>query len=306
MVVVAGMLAGLREDNVRRLRAERDRADQARRVADENAAIAVGQRAVALDALASLVDEVQAKLDRPGMEPVRKSLLNIALEGLKRIDRSTASAGAAADQKSATAQMKLGDLFADTGKFEDARSAYVAANATFVRLARDAPSDAQALHDLFASFQRLGSISLDRGDTTGARENFEKSLDWAEAGVRAHPSSNAAKRDRSLAHSRLGDLSLQTGDLPAARKYFELMLGAQKAIAEAEPSNARAKRELAQGYEHIGSAVADAGDGAAAEAEAYGLKSLELSEELRSRRTRTASRRRWTLPAPTASWAGRA
>ena len=60
------------------------------------------------------------------------------------------------------------------------------------------PLSAQGKRDLSISYNKLGDASLELGDTTAAKQYFEKFLKLSEQLAAAEPLSARAKRDLSI------------------------------------------------------------------------------------------------------------
>ena len=239
--------AALVEANAQRAAALASRAE-----ADQDAAIARGQRALALATLDKLVFDVQEKLDKPSLLQVRRSVLEIALAGLKKIERSAVDAAARADRGTAVARGRIGDILVLLGRTTDARDAYAAGVGLLEALVAADPANLDARRELSVAANKLADASVQLGEVKAAKGQYERALAAREAIAAARPADAEAKRDLSVSHNRLGDVCFQMGDVAAAKTHYELSLVTSEALAKADPASAEAKRDLSFVHDRLG------------------------------------------------------
>jgi hypothetical protein len=153
-------LKDLAEANAQRALKGEAEAVRQTQVALKQKAIADDQRQLAIQTLTDLIFRVRDKLKKPGLLEVRKSVFDLALAGLKRIDRSADSANVAADRNTAVAKQEMGDLVAALGNVTEARSLYLAALGIGERLAQARPADIKLQEDISVFCGRLGDLFM--------------------------------------------------------------------------------------------------------------------------------------------------
>ena len=148
--------------------------------ADENAELAEERSKLALSTLHSVIFDLQRGLiNVPGAQEVRRSLLKKALEGLEKIGDQF-HLGSLADRDTAVAQFALAEVFLQVGNEEGvegltrAVTLFEAAHAIFLKLAAADPPNARRQRDLSVSYEKLGDVKLQQGDTSGAVAAYER------------------------------------------------------------------------------------------------------------------------------------
>jgi tetratricopeptide (TPR) repeat protein len=100
--------------------AAREEADGARTLAQQNEGIAAEQADLALETLNTLIFKVQQQLNKdPGLQPLKRELLQTALEGLQRV-ASRAGAESRVRWSMEDALLRMGDLAQQLGNSEEA------------------------------------------------------------------------------------------------------------------------------------------------------------------------------------------
>ena len=133
-------------------------------------------------------------------------------------------------------------------------------------------------------------MSLQLGDSKGARGYFEKSLNLREQLTQQGPDSAQAQRDLAVSYERLGNVSLRGSDLKAAREYFKQYLDLSEQLARQDPQSTQARRDLSVAYERLGNMSLEGGNLKATED--YFEKSLTLREQLAHQEPDNAQARR--------------
>jgi hypothetical protein len=109
--------------------------------------------------LNQLVFEVHDKLGRtPATRIARRQVLDTALAGLEEVAESAKTA--APDISRAVAHQKLGDIFREIGRMEDARKQYESAMSLAEQLAVAAPRDVAIARCRGQSYAGLGDLNL--------------------------------------------------------------------------------------------------------------------------------------------------
>jgi tetratricopeptide (TPR) repeat protein len=229
-IALGSFLAYLRiSDEKAATEIERERADRkaqeeeaARKLADKERQVATDQRQLALDALMSLVGDVQNQMrDAPGLQPLRQKLLKTAMEKLQKVvDNADANKDVhAAYVNMAVARINFGELYKELGETEKAFAQYQEANQIFAAIAEKNPDSNAAKGNLAASCTTLGGMAVEMlGDLDKGREYYRRAVDLRKYVVE-HPQgekSADARRNLAEAYSRLADILMD----PAKQKDY--------------------------------------------------------------------------------------
>ncbi|MDX1969194.1 MAG: tetratricopeptide repeat protein, partial [Planctomycetaceae bacterium] len=247
--------------------------------ADDNAKLADQQRNVALDTLHQLVFDVQDQLEeRPALHDLRRQILNTALAGLDRISQALGAGDSRSDRLTAAAQLKTAEVYLSLGQVARSLELLRSANDTLVHLSRAAPQDVQAQRDLSISYNKLGDVTRQSGDTQAALAFFQQDLAIAQKLAAADPTDAQAQRDLAVSYERFGQIHIQLGDLAKARDYFEKELVIAEARMQADPASAEAKRFTSVVYNFLGDVTLKTGDTQAALA--FFQQGLDIRQKL--------------------------
>ncbi len=241
---------------------------------------ATQQRQLSLQTVRRVVYDIHAQLkDRPVHKELRKLLLARALDGLKAVARA-ADTAAQVDQETIWVHCELGDIFLEieAGGTTEAKKQYDIAHDLARRIAEADPSSARAQRDLSISYNKLGDVQMQLGDSKAALASYQQSLKIFESLAEADPSSARAQRDLSISYNKLGDVQMQLGDSKAALASYQQSLKIFESLAKADPSSARAQRDLSISYNKLGDVQMRLGDSKAALASYQ--ESLKIHESL--------------------------
>ena len=209
---------------------EKERADEARMVADANAKVANEMSTLSMSTLLNLVTKVQAQLqNRPGMGKLKDGILDDAIKGLDQVAKTARNSSMAARIRGGVFQRK-GDMFVTAGKTEEAQQQYVQSLELFKKgmdeLAPDDPEREIAQYNVAVLDAKLGDVSLHRGMVPDAKKHHEEALRLrkalAEAKLR-HPKLQdpaVALGAVASSYTSLGTLAMQEGNIAGARDCF--------------------------------------------------------------------------------------
>jgi eukaryotic-like serine/threonine-protein kinase len=219
------------EQAAKRAQAEAERnellAIAARQEASTNAKLAAEQRGLALEALGGLVTTVQNKLrGTPATQRLRQELLQIGMDGLRKVAKSAETAHAG-DGMMAEAHQRMGDVFQSVGQHAEARQQYEQSHAIRLSLATTDPDRAAAQRNLALSFSKLGDISKLEGNTALARQHYSEALRIREAISDQDEQSDTTQVDLATSFITLGNVS----EPEEARTYYIQALKLRQALA---------------------------------------------------------------------------
>ena len=238
---------------------------------------ALKQRNLTMNALNELVFGVQDRLGKTGAtRAVRKGLLDTALEGLEQVARNAEAA--APDLGRAVAHQKLGDIFHQIGRNEEAQRQFGFSLELAARLAGQSPRDPAIRDCLARSHAGLGEICLNIDRTKDAIRHFHEVVRLAEGDPLDNRDTARARATLLEAYFRLGRAYGFDRELDQGEVWFRKMENfAERWIAD-EPANVLARDQLSTSHRKIADMRKLAGDDVAARAE-Y-VKAVDLSREL--------------------------
>jgi tetratricopeptide (TPR) repeat protein/tRNA A-37 threonylcarbamoyl transferase component Bud32 len=184
--------------------AAREEADRARQLAQQNEIIAAEQADLALGTLNTLIFEVQQRLSKdPGLQALKRELLQTALEGLQRV-ASRAGGESKVRWSMEDALLRMGELSLQLGHSEEAYG-YFQRRYEMTRADLDAePGNARLLERVALACINLAEV------TTSVRRDMKKALSlYQEAvGLRTQvaevpPDELRAQNDRLLPSQRM-------------------------------------------------------------------------------------------------------
>ena len=205
---------------------------RARSNAIKNAERAELQRALALDALTSLIQGIQDQLaTRPGTLELRRSLLEIARAGLSRVPSGdSVQTSGEVDDKTIQALIKLGDIDFQLGRTSDARAELDQAAQLAERVSSANPNSVPLKRQLGAAYDRVGDeISHTYSSLKEEGEYRVKSYALRQALFAEHSSDPLIRRDLNVSRNRLAYFRVKLGDSKGAQKLLEQSLASLRA-----------------------------------------------------------------------------
>jgi tetratricopeptide (TPR) repeat protein len=268
-VAIALVLAGVVYYNAR-LREAATKARQAERAA-------LTQRNLALNAFDQLVFDVQERLgDTAATRASRRSLLNTAIKGLDDIARGTE--GTAPDLSRAVAHQKLGEIYQQIGRVDDARRQLELARGLAEKLAAVAPNDlavAECLRDAMAG---LGAVRNHDRRYAEARELLHRVVGLSEQIAQRGPRRPGARRGLIEAYLELGRAHGFDGQHGESERCYQRMHDLAERWVNDEPANLLARDLLASSYRKLADERRIVGDHEAARRN-Y-LKAIAIGHEV--------------------------
>jgi serine/threonine-protein kinase len=259
----------------------RNEAVAARGEAETAQTIAEEQRTLALETLHKLVTEVEEKLrDRADLADVQSKILGIALDGLKKVSRTTENTGRA-DRTTGVAHQRMADILEHLGRTSESKEEHRYAIEIFESLYEADPRNDWAKWNAAISYDKLadGLVII---DTAAAAELYRRSLalrqQLADVSHADDLTSNQRKRALLISASKLGGLELQQGRPEAARQYFVKTLEQSEAMLQSDPTNNKFKSAVAGCCSLLGEVAFRAGDTKAAID--YRRRALTIRQEL--------------------------
>jgi len=224
---------------------------------------AVEQRKRTFRNLNQLVFQVHDKLGKtPATRAARREVLDTALAGLEEVAESATSA--APDIGSAVAHQKLGDIFREIGRMEDARTQYESARSLAEQLAAAAPGDRAISECLSRTFAGLGDLGLHADRLGEAVQNFRRVVELAERNAATNPDRSSTGAALLDAYFRLGRAYGFDRKLDEAAAWFSKMQRFAQRWADDEPTSTLPRDLLSTAYRKLADVAKLRGDNATA------------------------------------------
>jgi eukaryotic-like serine/threonine-protein kinase len=235
------------------------------------------QSDVTTKALNELVFGVQDQLGKTAAtRALRKGLLDTALDGLDQVALSAAAA--APDLSRAVAHQKLGDIFKQVGRNDNALTQYEFSEDVAARLALASPGDRAIAQCLARSHAGLAELCLNANRPKDAVEHCRQVVQLAEKDAEINTDRTQARLALLEGYFRLGRAYGFDRDLEQAEVWFRKMESlAERWIGE-EPASIPARDQLATSHRKIADVRKLAGDHVAARTEYW--KAVNLGHEL--------------------------
>jgi serine/threonine protein kinase len=262
-----------------RATAERDRAD-----AQATEAIAERERAEegfreareTVDRYFTSVSESKL-LNVPGLQPLRKELLESALEHYQKfIGRYGNDPKVQAEM--AKTYARVGDITSRIASKEQSLAALEKASEIYDKLVRENPTVIDYQDALAHAYHNLGMQQWDTGRRAEAEASYSKSLEIWEKLVHEYPTVTDYQHGLALVYHNLGLMQSVTGRRAEAEAWYKKVIEIEEKVVRENPTVTGYQSQLARAYNLLGIEQRDAGR--IAEAEASYKKSIEIHEKL--------------------------
>jgi tetratricopeptide (TPR) repeat protein len=189
----------------------------------EQARLAEVHRGLTLDAFNALIEGVQDKLaTRPGTLELRRSLLEVARDGLGKVIREVpGEARTEIDGRTVTALIKLGDIDLILGQTAESRVWFDRASLLAERDSSEKPDSISLRRNLAAAFDRLGDIDHRQNLSKVVNGPYQRSYAIRLGLIAEHPEFPAIRRDLRVSQSKLADAYSASGDFGKARELLD-------------------------------------------------------------------------------------
>jgi eukaryotic-like serine/threonine-protein kinase len=124
-------------------------------------------------------------------------------------------------------------------------------------LSKEADGDLALQRELATAYEKVGrvqgnSYDLNLGDTAGALQSYQKSLEIRERLARNDPTNNGIRDELANSHEGIGDVLGATDDLKGALKHYQDALAARRSLVSSDPANNDYKYALADLSKRVG------------------------------------------------------
>jgi serine/threonine-protein kinase len=265
-----------------------------KKAAEDARDLAQDQRKLALQSLGSLVTSVQSELKtRPDLQPLRRKLLDIALENLKRASPKTEARISLNDGVLAARHFELGLLLWEEGETAKAGEAFGQAEAIYAAQARADPEDPMPRAIQAQVLMWLGRATLrQNGRAADARAYYARAdallADIEKGPPHEKPSPADVKNLRADALVTLGANTVNE-DPRAALDYYRAALRLRQELADLDKREG-ARAQLARMYLLVGGL--EFGQGNVKAAEELDTQAVEIRRQLADAKPDDAQRQR--------------
>ncbi len=188
----------------------------------------------------------ESLLDQPGLQPLRRELLEQALKYYEQFVKERADDPTARDELAANAY-RLGRISRQLGSIDDAENWYRRAIAIQEELLAERPGDQSLTAALGDTLNAMGEIFLTRQDLEQARAFYQRAV--RVRGRLALAAPGDSERERKLANSvmNLGVVARESQQEGEARSRFLEAQNHRYEILKRDPENVKTRRDLAMG-----------------------------------------------------------
>jgi len=244
--VLAALVVGLVSTTILYFEADaakRAEAEQ-RRLAEENFQKA---RQAVDDYLGTVIDRRLLKSSLPGLQPLRKELLEDALKYYEqfleqRQDDPTLQAELAA------AFFRVGSITDEIGAKPDALRSFQKAQELYEKLAGSNPENASLQNELGKSYRRCGDLQRESGQAAEALHSYEEAIAIGERLVHDHATNSEFQGDLAKCYRQIALLLHVTGKPADALTSFGRAIAIGEKLVKANPAETEFQIDLAETY----------------------------------------------------------
>jgi serine/threonine-protein kinase len=261
LAVLAALINGARQ----RAEAERQRADRNFRKARQ-----------AVDDLFTAVSQNKL-INEPGMEPLRKELLEKAQKYYDEFAQEAAGDPAVRGEL-ASANYRVARITDLIGNPEVAWTKYQTAAAQFEGVLADDPDNVEWRHSLGLCYNHWGLSHEEHGSAEEARRHFEKAQPILEQLREDHPDDEKFRGSLARAYFNVALWNARAGRVEEATRFYEKGRELQEKIVADNPRAAECESDLALTLMNLGSLCLE--NGKPEKAQEYYDKTLEIETRL--------------------------
>lgn len=217
------------------------------------------QRALqVVDELFTRVSEDEL-LNEPGMQPLRKDLLEKALKHYQYFLDESGGKGNIRDEVAAS-HFRVGVISQTLGELDKAKTELHAAESMQKILAQQASQDVGRLRALADTQNALGGLFHSQRDFHESTKYFSESIQTREKLVKLQPQNLEFRRLRANSIMNLGLVSVQLGDAARGLSQMEQAQSERQSILAEQSDYDKVQRDLAMGFYSLGKTFMQKGD----------------------------------------------
>ena len=216
------------EENFRQATIAREKEEVARKKANAERVVREEQGILALNALRGTsiyVDSIMKS--KQSLGPMRLQIQAVTLRDLEALRKHMAD-HPLAGRTEAGALQRIGDVYLNANRIQEAHKEYLKAEGTLIRLMQNDENDPVGPRNLAAITNTLGDAELRLGDTTAARDRYAKALALRQRWLTMLDATDAGRKHKPIAeqavaesHTLLGRVHLELGDPAEAFRNYQ-------------------------------------------------------------------------------------
>jgi eukaryotic-like serine/threonine-protein kinase len=199
------------------------------------------------DSFTTVSESTLLKSGQPGLQKLRKQLLESALRYYKEFVRQRGDDPELREEL-AQAYFRVGSISLETGDLPQAREAFHEARNLYRTLQQEHPDDPSFTNSLARTCRYLGIVQAVTGRGAEAASSFQQAIDLGEGLVRNHPRVAEYRKDLGWAYNNLANQQWEARKPRAALTYYEKAVGTWRDGG----NSADVRNALAQGYSNLG------------------------------------------------------
>ena len=146
------------------------------------------------------------------------------------------------------------------GKMKEARAVFTSSVNICEERVKTFPSDLRCQFILSHSYKSIGDLEKAAGNTSVAKEWYEKDMEINQQLVQKAPNNVHVQRSLSVSYERLGDLEQDAGNFKTAKDWFEKVLKIRLWLITQMPNSMDAQQDLIFSYDRLGYVEESVGD----------------------------------------------
>jgi len=190
-------------------------------------------------------------LNQPGMQPLRRELLQQALDYYQRFLEQRRD-GAAIEDELAMTHFRVGRIVEQMEAPQDALLSYRRAAEMQRRLLAETPDDGQRLEALGDTLTAMGGALFRQGSLDEARRAHQETVTIRAEVAAAASDPGPPKRKLANSYMNLALVDQKLGRTAEARSGFEKSQAIRREVLALDPASAETRRDLAMGCYNLG------------------------------------------------------
>jgi serine/threonine-protein kinase len=216
-------------------------------------------------------------LNVPGLQPLRKELLESALEYFEKFIGEYGD-DPKVQSEMARAYTHVGAITREIGVQEQALAAFEKAGKIVSKLARENPTDTGFQFNLAQACRNMGAVQFITGRTDDAEQSFQRAIEIGETLVCENATASDYLNELALAYISLGFAQEKTGRNDEAEKSLQRAVEVGEKVVRDNPTSATYQSRLAEAYRALGLVQGDTSQ--IADAEKSHQRAIEIGEKL--------------------------
>jgi serine/threonine-protein kinase len=244
------------------------RTEQQRQLAEANFAEAERQRDLARanfemarravdDYFVQVSENTLLKTPQPGLQPLRKQLLESALKYYQEFVRQSGD-DPKLKAELAQAYFRVGALTGEIGRKDDALDALLRARDLYQALSQADPQNASYRGDLARTWRFIGKVEAETGKVADASKSFQQAIILGEELVPSNPEVPEFQRDLALSYNNLAVMHVWGGQPAAAIRSYGQAISTFERLIRVHP-RAEFQMGLGLAYSNLGEVLTHAG-----------------------------------------------